>query len=302
MVFVAALANVVQQKRQIQHFAIYALFQDRAGDGQVFFEMAEFNLAEVPDALDGVFVHRVVMVHVELHHRDDGFKFRDKSGQNTKFVHPPQGAFRVAVFEHQVDKDALRLFRFAHVLVDQVKVGADEPHRIGMDQQTGAQRLFEDAQHVHLVGQKGRFVGNGQAVVYYFVAIFDLGRAFDQAQQERWFFLLGCLKRGQEDTGQVTDGCGVAEEILHEPFDSAASAFVDIFHAAGDLDLHVKGQLLGRAIGGEVQMAAHGPEECLGFDKGLVFLGSEDASADQFFDVVGVVNVLCDPEKRLKVS
>ena len=75
-------------------------------------------------------VDRVVVVHVELHHRDDRFEFRQEGRQHPQLVHPPQGAIRIAVFEHQTKEDPHRFGVAAHVVVDQVEVGSDQPHRV----------------------------------------------------------------------------------------------------------------------------------------------------------------------------
>ena len=69
-----------------------------------------------------MFVDRVVMVDVELHHRDDVFELGDEGSQHPKFIHPAQAAFGVAVFQQQVKEDALRFGVVAHVVVNQVEV------------------------------------------------------------------------------------------------------------------------------------------------------------------------------------
>jgi hypothetical protein len=42
----------------------------------------------------------------------------------------------------------------AHLVVDQVQIRRDQAHRVGVQQIAGAQRLFEDAQQVQLVGKE----------------------------------------------------------------------------------------------------------------------------------------------------
>ncbi len=79
-----------------------------------------------------MFVHRVVVVHVELHHRDDGREFGDECGQHPQFVHPSQRPFGIAVLQQQIKEDPPRLFVVAQVFVDPVQIGRDQPHRIRM--------------------------------------------------------------------------------------------------------------------------------------------------------------------------
>ena len=44
------------------------------------------HLADRAVAEQGVLVHRVAVVHVELYHRADRFEFRQKGRQNAQFV------------------------------------------------------------------------------------------------------------------------------------------------------------------------------------------------------------------------
>ena len=90
----------MQQQRNIQHFAVHAFFKDGGYQWQVFDQFAAFDLGKVGDALDRVFVHGVGVIHIELHHRDDVFKFGDERPKHTQLIHPAQGPFWVAVFEH----------------------------------------------------------------------------------------------------------------------------------------------------------------------------------------------------------
>ena len=55
-----------------------------------------------------------------------------------------------------------------------------------MDQHAGPQRLFEDAQQVQFVGQKGCVVFDRQPVVDDGIAFLYLGFAFEQPFQQRF--------------------------------------------------------------------------------------------------------------------
>ncbi len=91
--------------------------------------------------------------------------------------------------EHQVKKQRLRPAVGAHVVVDQKQVRRDQPHDVGVKQIARPQRLFEDAQKVQLVGQKGRRVGHVDPALHQLVAGFHpLGLAEDPHQRS---FALG---------------------------------------------------------------------------------------------------------------
>ena len=51
-------------------------------------------------------------------------------------------------------------------------------------------------------------------------------------------------------------------------------------------------ELLDRAAGGQVQVAAGGPEKLLGTDEGVVFLAPEDTQRHELFGVIVAVSVV----------
>ena len=112
-----------------------------------------------------MFIDRVVVIHIELHHRDDRCEFGNEGCQNTQFIHPPQGPFGVAVFQHQIKKDAARLFVLAHFVINLIKVCRNQAHGIWVQQGPCPQRLFKDTQDVQFIRKERCFVGDGQAVL-----------------------------------------------------------------------------------------------------------------------------------------
>ena len=156
MIFGTPLANIVQQKGRIDHLAIDAFGQDTRGDRQFFDQFAAFDLGQNRYGLDDMLVHRVMMIDIELHHRDDVFKLGDKTAQNTQFIHMPQSAFGVAMVQQKIMKNAHRLGIFAHIFVDQMQIGRDQAHHIGMQQIPRPQPFLKDFQNVQRVRQKAR--------------------------------------------------------------------------------------------------------------------------------------------------
>ena len=302
MILGPSLADVVQQKGDIDHSPVDPAFQDAAGDRQLFDQFAALDLGQAADGLDDVLVHRVVVIDVELHHRDDGFEFRDEGRQDPQFVHPAQAAFGVPVFQQQVKEQSLRLGVLAHVVVDQVQIPGQEPHDVGVKQIAGAQRLFKDAQKVQLVGQKGPGVGHIDPALHQLIALADpLGQLEDPEQAG---FALGVagLQLGQEDAGQFAHLGGLAKVVLHEMLDRAPPARIAIAHPRRDFDLQVKGQHIGRAPGDIVQMAARGPQEIFGPGKAVKLVAVQQPRPDQPFGAGHPVQVLADPVQCLQVA
>ena len=52
------------------------------------------DIAECPQQM---LIDRVVMIHVELHHRDDAAELGNKPAEDAGFVHVPQRYFRIAL-------------------------------------------------------------------------------------------------------------------------------------------------------------------------------------------------------------
>ncbi len=51
---------------------------------------AALDVDEHADAAQQMLVHRVVVVHVELHHRHDAAEVGDEAAEHAGLVHPPQ--------------------------------------------------------------------------------------------------------------------------------------------------------------------------------------------------------------------
>ena len=65
-----------------------------AGDDE-FVAAAALDFLKVTDAAQQMLVHRVVVVHVELHHRHDLAEGADELAEHAGLVHAPQHDFSV---------------------------------------------------------------------------------------------------------------------------------------------------------------------------------------------------------------
>ena len=128
------LSDVVQQQRHHQDTAVDRPGHDGGGQRQLRRELPALDERELDDALDDVLVHREMVVHVELHHRHDRLELGDEGAQHPELVHAPERALGVAVLEQQREEDAVGLRVGAHPPVDPPEAGADQAHRVGMQQ------------------------------------------------------------------------------------------------------------------------------------------------------------------------
>ena len=60
------------------------------------FQFATLDGRHIADSADQMFVHRVVMIHVELHQPDDAAEFRNETTEDTGFIQPAQCALGIA--------------------------------------------------------------------------------------------------------------------------------------------------------------------------------------------------------------
>ena len=93
-----------------------------------------------PIDADQVLVHRVVVVHVELHHRDDLAEIGDEAAEHAGLVHVPEHGSACSASQ-RISRNS----RFASGVVLQRAVDAlqrfgDEPQRIGMEGEVVAGR------------------------------------------------------------------------------------------------------------------------------------------------------------------
>ena len=81
--------------------------------------VAALDLGQHADAADQMLVDRVVMIHDELHHRDDLAEIRDEPAEQPGLVHAPQVELGIAVRGQDVEEQPVGLLVAAQRLVDQ---------------------------------------------------------------------------------------------------------------------------------------------------------------------------------------
>ena len=110
--------------------------------------VALLDLDEIADRAQQVLVHRVVVVHIELHHGDDPAELRDEAAEHAGLVHAPQRRFRVAVRGQKVQENAVGLGIVAQLLVDQTQRAAQQPDGVGVQEPARALGLGEEADEI----------------------------------------------------------------------------------------------------------------------------------------------------------
>ena len=59
-------------------------------------EGARFQRPQYANSADQVFIHREVVIHVELHHGDDLAELRQETAQDARFIHGAENGFGIA--------------------------------------------------------------------------------------------------------------------------------------------------------------------------------------------------------------
>ena len=76
---------------------------------------AALDLRQHADAAQQVLVHRIVVIHVELHHGDDLAEGRHEAAEHAGFVHPPQHGFRVVLRGQDLEEQPVGFLVLAQV-------------------------------------------------------------------------------------------------------------------------------------------------------------------------------------------
>ena len=109
MIFRSPFGHIVQEHRDVQDAAVADHRHDFMGDGEFRGVPARLNLRQRAKRAQQMFINGVMVVHVELHHRDDTAKFGHEFPQQAGFIHPAQRNFRRMVRGQQFHKQAVCL-------------------------------------------------------------------------------------------------------------------------------------------------------------------------------------------------
>ena len=143
------LGDVVQEQRDIEHGAVLRLDRAHQLAGQREFAiLAALDLVEYADAAQQMLVHRVVVIHVELHHRHDAAEGADEFAEHAGLVHAPQHGFGVVLRGQDFEEQAVGFLVLAHILVDQLQRVRGGAHGLGMEGEIVLLRQIEQPDQI----------------------------------------------------------------------------------------------------------------------------------------------------------
>ena len=115
MIFLPALADVMQECCDKQRPPVLNGTEDRGRERQLGGKFAPLDRSDIAERPQQVLIDRIVMIHIELHHRDDAAELGNEPAEYAGFVHVPQRYFRIALRGKQRQKN---LVGFAIVPAD----------------------------------------------------------------------------------------------------------------------------------------------------------------------------------------
>jgi hypothetical protein len=122
----------VQQHGHVEHLARQHLVDDLVRKRMLVAIVAALDARQMADRADQMLVDRIVVIHVELHLRDDAPEVRNEGAEHAGLVHQPERALRVAARTQDFDEKPVRLLVDAQRVVDQPDVARDVLERVGM--------------------------------------------------------------------------------------------------------------------------------------------------------------------------
>ena len=152
MVAAAPLGDVVQQHGDVEHAArCDLLVEDRGRERMIVLELAALDRGEQADGADRMLVDRIMMVHVELHLRDDAAEVGNEAAEYAGLVHPAKHQLRVVDAGQHFHEQGIGARVVADLAVDQRGVAARRTHRRRVDLQPLARGEREQLEQAHRV-------------------------------------------------------------------------------------------------------------------------------------------------------
>ena len=185
------------------------------------------DLVERADAAQQMLVHRIVVIHVELHHRHDAAEGAHELAEHAGLVHAPEHGLRRGLRGQDVEEQPVRLRVPAHLGVDQLERAGGGAHRFGMEREIVLLREVKQPDQIDRIAPEDVGAGDVDAVVVDGEVVglaqgapaARRAQARDHAAEHRRRLGLALLEAGAEDGGEVADVLGGEEIVLHEALD-----------------------------------------------------------------------------------
>ena len=264
MILLTPLGDVMEKQRHIQDAPRAQGRHQLVGEGMLVLDAARVDFSERADGADEMLVDGVVMIHVELHHRDDAAEIGNEPAENAGLVHAPEHRFRAAPRGEDFEKQPVGLAIGAQGAIDAPERPGHGADRVRMDREVVLVRQLKQADQVDGIALERLRVRDADAVVVDDeIGIVDARRAAaetpHQPVQHGPRLVMPRLERSADDGGEIADVLGDEKIALHEALDRGQAAMIGIADLRRDQPLHVERQALLGAARGEMHVAANAP-------------------------------------------
>ena len=304
MVAFPALGDIVEQRRDIGDPAAGDLVDQPRGARVIVSEFALLDPRQQADRADGVFVHRVMVIHIELHLRVDAAEIGNEAAHHARLVHPPQHARRIVATAEQVEEQGVGAGIVADRVIDRLRIARRLAHGAGMDLQLLRLGQLEHLDQAHRVLAEPVVRRRRDPAAMDDIALQFARTAAKSGEEAALGAFLGefLVQLGEEHARQAADPLGLQEIELHEPFDRALAGAIGEIHPFRDLALEIEGQPVLGAPRDLVEVAAHRQQEPFGPAEAPVFGLGQQADIDQLLRASDLMGVFPDPVERLKIA
>ena len=214
MILGAALGDIVQEQRHIEQAGIGEMGQQFVGERKLVFQPAIGDVGHDADGADQVLVHRIVVIHVELHQRDDLAELGHQLAQHAGLVHAAQDA--LDRFGAGEDFEEIGVYPLVgpQFFIDQAHRPGQKLERIGVEHHpfaAGHPEYLDDVDRVlfeHLVISHGDAAMLEDEIGFAPDLAARLVEIAEHAAEGIDLFGVGEFERGAEDAGQIAHVLG----------------------------------------------------------------------------------------------
>ena len=302
MVPAPSLRNVMQQHRDVQDAARQQLAHQFGRQRMIAGQVALFDPGQQANGADRMFVHRIMVIHIELHLRHDAAEIGNEAPENGRFVHPAQHGFGITRGCEHIHEGRIGARVLAHLGGDQPGVAAGRADRAGVDGQAMAVGNGEDFQEPDRIDLKKIIAGQRQPTAFQDEAVQLFGPAKQGGDVAPPLRPQLIVQMGQEHGRQVAHNLGVQEIIAHEALHPRPAMPPCKAHPRRGFQLEVEGQPIFRPASDGVQVATHRPQEILRLLKLAQFQLGQQPDIDQFGHRPHPVHIFADPEQCVQVA
>ena len=287
--------DIVQQHRDIQQSPRPQLAEQGGRQRMIFGQFAALDFREQANRADRMFVDRIMVIHVELHLRDDPPEVGNEPPEHPRLVHPAKHQIRVGKAGQHLEEQGVGRGIVAH-LVNGPRIAGRGAHRLGVDLEALARGQRKQLDQPHRLGGKEALIGDRQPPAIEAETV-QFGRTAAESGQRETAPLDAHLlvELGEEDPGQVADRLGLQEIELHEPLDRRFARPLGIMQRPCDGRLVVEAQPIFASCRGEVEVAANRPEEALGALEPAKLLRAQQPRLDHIHGPLDPEQMVGDP-------